>query len=61
MINAPDLNKLLGKSDFAIGKIMDADITDRMKSIICKFAKENGIKLKILFGMLEILKKGYLR
>lgn len=57
MINAPDLNKLLGKSDFAIGKIMDADITDRRKSIICKFAKENGIEIEDSFWNVGNLKK----
>ena len=57
MINAPDLNKLLGKSDFALGKIMDADITDRRKIIICKFAKENGIEIEDSFWNVGNLKK----
>ena len=57
LINSPDLNKLFGKSDFALGKIMDADITDRRKIIICKFAKENGIEIEDSFWNVGNLKK----
>ena len=58
LINAPDLNKLLGKSDFMTGKIMDADIADRWKGTICKFAKENNIEIEASFWNIGNLKKG---
>ncbi len=57
MINTPDLNKLLGKSDFMTGKITDADIADRWKSTICKFAKENDIEIEDSFWNVGNLKK----
>jgi hypothetical protein len=57
LINSPDLNKLLGKVDFATGKIMDADIADRRKNTICKFAKENGIEIEDSFWNIGNLKK----
>ena len=49
LINSPDLNKLLGKSDLMSGKIMDADIADEWKTIICEFANENGIEIEEFF------------
>lgn len=57
LINTPDLNKLLGKSDFMTGKITDADIADRWKSTICKFAKENDIEIEDSFWNVGNLKK----
>jgi len=57
LLNTPDLNKLLGKSDFMSGKIMDADIADRWKSTICKFANENDIEIEASFWNVGNLKK----
>lgn len=57
LINSPDLNKLLGKSDLMSGKIMDADIADEWKTIICEFANENGIEIEEFFWNVGNLKK----
>ena len=57
LINVPDMSKLLGKSDFMASKIMDADIADRWKDIICKFAKENNIEIEDFFWNVGDLKK----
>ena len=57
LLNTPDLNKLLGRSDFMLRKIMDADIADRWKSTICEFAKENNIEIGASFWNVGNLKK----
>lgn len=39
------------------GKIMDADIADEWKTIICEFANENGIEIEEFFWNVGNLKK----
>ncbi len=57
LIKTPDLNKLLGNSDLMLGEIIGADIDDRWKNTICKFADENAIEIEASFWNVGNLKK----